>query len=206
MSDSMAPGMANPELYARLGAVVRELHEALHALGADDVLAEAASEFPSARERLLHIGKLTEKAANTVLNKVEESSPIQEKLARNAQKLSAAWSDIPDDALPVQVKSLVGQTQELLIDTQDGCNATRENLSSMMMAQDFQDITGQLIMKVVAVLARTENDLLRLLIEASPSGAVSRVKKEEMMAGPGAPGGIALAQNDVDDLLADLGF
>ena len=69
-----------------------------------------------------------------------------------------------------------------------------------------QDLTGQLIKKVVGLLEHTEKDLLKLLIDAAPQGAISQVKKEELLAGPGAPGRVALGQAAVDDLLADLGF
>jgi chemotaxis protein CheZ len=191
------------EVYGRLGAIVRSLHDALRELGAEQVLAEAASEFPSARERLLHIGRLTEKAANTVLNKVEEASPIQDRLAAEAEKLAGDWNGAD---VPAELRPLVDSTATFLFGVQDGCSITRASLSEMMMAQDFQDLTGQLIKKVVVVLERTEKDLLKLLLDAAPEGTVSEVKKEEMMAGPGAVGGVALDQGDVDDLLADLGF
>jgi len=190
-------------VYSRLGSIVRSLHDALRELGAEQVLAEAASEFPSARERLLHIGRLTEKAANTVLNRVEESTPIQERLSAEARQLHSEWhdADVPDALRP-----LTDKTGQFLSGVQEGCGVTRAGLSDMMMAQDFQDLTGQLIKKVVVVLERTENDLIKLLLDAAPEGVVSEVKKEEVMAGPGAVGGVALDQGDVDDLLADLGF
>ena len=198
---------ADAPVFDRLGTIVRALHDALRELGAEQVLAEAASEFPTARERLLHIGALTEKAANTVLGKVEETGPIQERLAERAEQLGADWSDprIASD-VPDTLKPLIDRTRLFISSAQDGCNTTRAALSEMMMAQDFQDLTGQLIKKVVSVLAHTEKDLLRLLIDAAPPGAISQVKKEEVTAGPGAPGGVALEQAAVDDLLADLGF
>jgi chemotaxis protein CheZ len=190
-------------VYARLGAIVRSLHDALRELGAEQVLAEAVSEFPSARERLLHIGRLTEKAANTVLNKVEEASPVQERLAAEAGRLNDEWNSA---GVTEALRPLTDKTVQFLASVQEGCNMTRAGLSDMMMAQDFQDLTGQLIKKVVVVLERTEKDLLKLLIDAAPEGTVSEIKKEEMMAGPGAVGGVALDQGAVDDLLADLGF
>lgn len=198
-------GMDTGPVFDRLGNIVRSLHDALRELGAERVLAEAASEFPSARERLLHIGQLTEKAANTVLSKVEETSPIQDRLAHSAEKLQLEWNNAATQ-VPDALKPLVEQTALFMSDAQAGCHTTRACLSDMMMAQDFQDLTGQLIKKVVAVLEHTEKDLLRLLIDAAPPGTVSEVQKEEIMAGPGAPGGVALGQAAVDDLLADLGF
>ncbi|MBC7860691.1 MAG: protein phosphatase CheZ [Burkholderiaceae bacterium] len=190
-------------VFDRLGSIVRSLHDALREIGADKVLTDAVAEFPSARERLVHIGKLTEKAANTVLSRVEEVSPIQDRLAHKARELQAGWDA---ESVPEALRPLVEQTTQFMADASAGCTGTRGALSDMMMAQDFQDLTGQLIKKVVSLLESTENDLLKLLIEAAPPGSVPAEKKDEMMAGPGAPGFIALEQGDVDDLLADLGF
>ena len=171
------------------------------------VFTEAAREFPNALKRLRYIAQLTEKAANTVLTKVEECSPIQEQLAERAQSLGGEWERAAAGTqASAALQPLVIQTVAFFADTQSGCNTTRAALSEMMMAQDFQDLTGQLIKKVVTVLEHTEKDLLNLLIDAAPPGSISPVKKEEMMAGPGAPGSVALEQSGVDDLLANLGF
>jgi chemotaxis protein CheZ len=194
-------------VFERLGLIIRSLHDALRELGAEHVLADAAVEFPSARERLLHIGQLTERAANTVLTKVEETGPIQDRLTENAERLTPNWNVGSNLAeVPDSLTLLVEDTKSYLAQAQEGCSTTLAALSDMMMAQDFQDLTGQLIKKVVMVLEHTEDDLLKLLIEAAPPGTVSRVKKEEIMAGPAAPGGVALEQVGVDNLLADLGF
>lgn len=208
MSDSPTtmnePG-ADANVFDRLGSIVRSLHDALRELGADKVLAEAAHEFPSARERLLHIAQLTENAANTVLTKVEECSPVQERLAHEAADLQLAWNDAQAQ-VPEQLKPLFEQTARFMGAVESGCGDTRAALSDMMMAQDFQDLTGQLIKKVVTLLEHTENDLLKLLLDAAPPSSIAQSKKEELMAGPGAPGFIVLEQEDVDDLLAGLGF
>lgn len=194
-------------VFERLGYIVRSLHDALHEIGADKVLMEAASEFPSARERLLHIANLTENAANTVLTKVEDTLPIQDKLISASEILHDQWSRVPSDAVAGEAfPPLKDNTETFIAETSAGAKTTRTALSDIMMAQDFQDLTGQLIKKVVALLERTEDDLLKLLIDAAPPGTVTDFKKEEMMAGPGAPGGVALEQSSVDDLLADLGF
>lgn len=206
MNPDTPANVANTEMYARLGMIVRDLHDALRALGADHVLSEAANEFPSARERLLHIGQLTEKAANTVLSKVEEIGPVQESLSASAQSLASQWDQVTPEAMPAALHNLVNQTRGFLSSATGDAIATRENLQAIMMAQDFQDLTGQLIKKVVDVMARTEKDLLHLLIDTHPQGAAQHVQREDLLAGPGAPGGVALAQDDVDDLLADLGF
>ncbi|WP_394781885.1 protein phosphatase CheZ [Undibacterium sp.] len=199
-SGGMPPQFASETpVFERLGDIIRALHNTLTEIGADNVLSEAASEFPSARERLQHIGNLTEKAANTVLNKVEQTMPLQEQLGDTAEKLQAEWEAADEHPLAARTIAFMAQSQST------GAT-TYQALSEIMMAQDFQDLTGQLIKKVVSLIERTENDLLKLLIDAAPPGTISLVKKDELMAGPGAAGSIALEQSSVDDLLADLGF
>lgn len=193
-------------VYERLGIVVRALHDTLSEIGAEAVLADVAREFPSARERLLHIASLTEKAANTVLGKVEEYGPLQDRLAQQAASLRQDWIDATGAmSTPQACESLAASTQQFLREVELGCGASHAALSDIMMAQDFQDLTGQLIKKVATLMERTENDLLTLLIDAAPA-AIGQTHKVEVMAGPGAPGSIALDQDNVDDLLAELGF
>ncbi|MYM39774.1 protein phosphatase CheZ [Duganella qianjiadongensis] len=208
ITTSAVPTTNQTAVFARLGLIVRDLHDALCELGADEALADAVCELPSARERLLHIGELTERAANTVLNKVEQVQPIQETLASDAEQLQQQWLALSASGadLPPPMQQLMMQTLSYLSQARAGHDVTHGALSDIMLSQDFQDLTGQLIKKVVSVLERTENDLLKLLIDAAPPGALSRLNKEELLAGPGAAGGIALKQDDVDDLLADLGF
>lgn len=210
MSDvkiTMRHGDGSGSVYDRLGEIVRLLHNTLRQIGADKMVSDVANEFPSARERLLHIGALTEKAANLVLSRVESVSPVQDSLASTAKHLedqlnqAIAKSQVPDPLMEV-FRTTLGFVSSV----GDGCDITRGALQDMMVAQDFQDLTGQLIAKVVALLERTEKDVLVLLIDVAPAGAISPIKKEEIMAGPGAPGGVALEQAAVDDLLADLGF
>lgn len=202
------PDLISPlPMYERLGSVIRSLHETLQALGADGVITQAACEFPTARERLVHIGVMTEKAANTVLTKVEEARPIQTALANTAGQLLSEWDKVPADTLaPADLKSLAEQTKAFLATAQEGCKTTDHALSDIMMAQDFQDLTGQLIKTVVTLMLRTETDLLKLLIDSAPPGTISMVKNSEILAGPGSAGAIGLDQSTIDTLLAKLGF
>lgn len=198
----------NPELmYKGLGHVVRALHDALTWVGADEILAEASNEFPSARERLNHVAVLTEKAANSVLTTVENTLPIQQNLSKSSNILLQQWDASNIEALSKEdLLNLAASTREFIASAHASSATTEKALSEIMMAQDFQDLTGQLIKKVVTLLERTEKDLLGLLISGAPDGAISARKKDDLLAGPGAVGGIQLNQESVDDLLSDLGF
>lgn len=194
-------------MYKGLGHVVRAMHDALTMMGADASLAEASNEFPSARERLAHVAELTERAANTVLGKVEQTLPIQKQLSDSADALSLTWDDAKIESMTKdELLVLAKTTREFIGISRDNSLVTQQALSDIMMAQDFQDLTGQLIKKVVTLLERTESELLNLLVSGAPAGVVASQKKDDMLAGPGAVGAVLMAQDDVDDLLADLGF
>ncbi|MBY0574296.1 MAG: protein phosphatase CheZ [Undibacterium sp.] len=207
-SKSTKPNGENPELmYKGLGHVVRTLHDALTWVGADAIVAEASNEFPSARERLHHIAVLTENAANTVLSAVEVTQPLQQQCGKAADELLSKMNAAALETLSKEdLLSLLMQTHSFVSEAKNTSAATEKALSNIMMAQDFQDLTGQLIKKVVNLLERTEKDLLALLISGAPEGAISAHKQEEILAGPGSVGGTQLSQDNVDDLLSDLGF
>lgn len=208
---SAAPESGSKEhdklMYEGLGHVVRALHDALTYVGADDALAEATHEFPSARERLIHVAELTEAAANTVLNKVDETLPVQQKIESEANSLAKQWdSTVVESMSKEQLLALGAQTRAHLAASSQASATMQQALTDIMMAQDFQDLTGQLIKKVIAVLERTEKDLLNLLISGAPADKVAALPKQEELAGPGAVGAVAMDQSDIDAMLADLGF
>lgn len=213
MTDTLpnsAPSSSNEQqqpMYQALGQVVRALHDALTSVGADSALAEASAEFPSARERLLHVATLTERAANTVLNKIDETAPVQRAIEASADKLAKQWDATKLDDMPKEaLQALATQTRQFITASKEASQTTQQALSDIMMAQDFQDLTGQLIKKVATLLERTETDLLQLLVSSAPPDKLVSVIKEEELAGPGAVGAVAMAQSDIDAMLADLGF
>jgi len=166
-------------LYKGLGHVVRAMHDALTMLGADEILAEASNEFPPARERLARIAMLTEKAANTVLGKVEETLPIQKNISDTADTLNLLWDDTKIEGMSSdELLVLAKKTREFIVNTRADSLITQQALSDIMLAQDFQDLTGQLIKKVVTLLERTERDLLGLLVSGAPAGAIESKKKK----------------------------
>lgn len=173
----------------QLGGIVRQLHDALRTLGYDQVLQEVAHEIPDARERLAYVGQMTERAANTVLTLVDAAKPDCSALAREGEALLAQeHSDA--EALKGFVRRAVTTA-----------NGQQDVLNDIMMSQDFQDLSGQVINKVINIITRTEQQLVELLVntvEAPP-------KSSEALQGPQVPDK-ALKQDDVDDLLASLGF
>ncbi|HYD62259.1 MAG TPA: protein phosphatase CheZ [Noviherbaspirillum sp.] len=196
-------------MYERLGGIVRMLHDSLRELGYDRSLSDVASQISDAQGRLNHVASLTEQAANKVLNAVDTCMPEQESLGKKAQDMDSRWAQLFEGKLSIEeFKVLAGDSKQFASHVMQATEAEKARLLDIMMAQDFQDITGQLIKKIVNITNRVENELAQLLRDNAPpevKAAMAESKPAELMSGPSAPG-TAMAQDDVDSLLADLGF
>jgi chemotaxis protein CheZ len=201
-----APG----DVMSRVGSLTRTLHDALRELGYDRLLEKTASSIPDARDRLDYVVKMTEQAAVRALNAIEAAQPIQDRLGNEAERLSAQWQKLFDKQLNVEeFKTLVAGTRGYLADVPKQTRATNAQLLEIMMAQDFQDLTGQVIKKITALAQNMEQQLVHLLVDMAP--AEIRVEIDAgLLNGPvvNAAGrsDVVTDQNQVDDLLASLGF
>lgn len=197
-------------VFNRLGLMTRELHNSLRELGYDKVLGDAAKSMPDARERLAYIAQMTEQAASKVLNATDIAKPIQDALQNQSELLGTRWEKVFTNQLSVdEFKALAADTHAFLRQVPMQTRATNAQLTEIMMAQDFQDLTGQVIKKVVDMAQTMEGQLLKLLVEAMP---------EELRAEtpPGLLNGpvinalgrtdVVTNQAQVDDLLESLGF
>ena len=196
------------QLFDRLGHIVRQLHDSLRELGYDRSLSDIATEVTDATDRLEYIATLTEQAANKVLNSIDEAMPVQDKLIARAKDADGRWAALFEGKLGVEeFKVLAHDSRSFAGAVAESGEAEKARLMQIMMAQDFQDITGQIIKKVVGITQKLERELAQLLVDTAPM--THKVKEKEkvvdLLAGPAVPAS-ALAQNDVDDLLADLGF
>ncbi|MCC2962547.1 protein phosphatase CheZ [Massilia sp. IC2-278] len=198
-------------MYERLGGIVRLLHDSLRELGYDRALTEASSQIVDAQDRLEYVATLTEQAANKVLNTLDEGMPAQDKLSKQAQDMETRWNDLFSGKLGLdEFKALAGDSRQFAQAVSVAAEAEKARLLDIMMAQDFQDITGQLIKKVVTITKTVENELAQLLRDNAPPETRAKLAEKEaapapLMQGPSVPD-VALDQDNVDDLLADLGF
>jgi len=206
-----AEGEGDKNMYERLGGIVRLLHDSLRELGYDRALTEASSQIMDAQDRLEYVATLTEQAANKVLNTLDEGMPAQDKLSKQAQDMDARWNDLFSGKLSLdEFKALAGDSRQFAQAVSVATEAEKARLLEIMMAQDFQDITGQLIKKVVTITKTVENELAQLLRDNAPPETRAKLAEKEaapvqLMQGPSVPD-VALDQDNVDDLLADLGF
>jgi chemotaxis protein CheZ len=199
---------ADKPMFERLGGIVRLLHDSLRELGYDKALTEASSQINDAQDRLEYVATLTEQAANKVLNTLDEGMPEQDTLSKKSKDMENRWADLFAGKLSLdQFKQLAGDSQAFAAAVSVATEAEKARLLEIMMAQDFQDITGQLIKKVVTITKTVEHELAELLRDNAPPAVREKIAQKEvsLMSGPSAPA-VALNQDNVDDLLADLGF
>lgn len=195
-------------VFNEIGQLTRALHDSLRELGFDKDLQKAASAIPDARDRLNYIATMTQAAAERVLNATEAAQPAMEKIETGAKSLAGDWQKLFDNKLDVeQFKQLALRTHAYLVEVPKQTRQTSEQLTEIMMAQDFQDLTGQVIKKVMDVTQTLESQLLTLLVHHAPPTANI---DPGMLNGPvvNAAGrtDVVTSQKQVDDLLESLGF
>lgn len=197
-------------VFHRIGQMTRQVHNTLRVLGSDDGLQEAVQAIPDARERLTYIAQMTEQAASRVLNATDIAQPIQNRIGNQAQALHVRWDKLFANQLSVdEFKALSKETRTFIGEVEQASKATNDQLMEIMMAQDFQDLTGQVIKKVVEMAQKLETELLQVLLEVTPPEKRGDMPSG-LMNGPviSAEGrdDVVTTQEQVDDLLDSLGF
>jgi chemotaxis protein CheZ len=193
-------------MYDRLGVTVRHLHDSIRDIGYEQkVLDETLIEISGSQDRLNYIATLTEQAANKVLNAVDEAMPIQSEQLVKSKVMIDRWTLLLNsmqnsDELADLVDNSISYAQQVA----DNSESEKDRLMVIMMAQDFQDITGQIIKKIVGLTQTLEIELAQILKDFAPKSA-SIDKPVDLLSGPIVPD-LALVQDDVDSMLADLGF
>ena len=206
--------MPADEVYQRIGHLTRTLHDALRELGYDKDLANARDTLPDARDRLSYIARVTGEAAEKVLNSVDRARTVQDELTQRATSLHRRWeaagaSLSNGERADFAGRELVDQTCAFFQSFGSQADRTNAILTDIMMAQDFHDLTGQVIRKVVNLANTLEEQLLKLLIETTPLEQRRKVETEHLQGPTVTTEGrddVVTDQAQVDDLLASLGF
>lgn len=195
---------ADKPIFDRLGGLVRTMHDSMRELGFDRSLSDVAHQISDAQGRLEYVATLTEQAATKVLNATDEGIPEQDSLAKNARSIDDRWTQLFNGQLSIEeFKVLASDSKSFANKVLSSTDAEKARLLDIMMAQDFQDLTGQLIKKVLAITQAVERELAQILIDNAPKEL--KEKAIELMEGPSVPNA-ALEQDDVDNLLDSLGF
>ena len=194
---------ASPEVFQQLGALTRQLHDTLQQLGVMPTLQHAAGGLPDARSRLSYIATKTAAAAEKVLNSVEKAKAEHAAIAEQTHLLAAALLSDPVKAVAS------GSVFNFVNDVEARTKLIDGHLTDIMMAQDFHDLTGQVVAKVVALANDLEDSLVKLLVQVVPPEQRDKVDPSVLNGPVVDPEGrtdVVSNQGEVDDLLASLGF
>jgi chemotaxis protein CheZ len=190
------------EVFIKLGTITRLLHDTLAQLGVMPKLQAAAQGLPDARSRLNYIAEKTASAAEKVLNSVDQAKAVHSHMVDQARAISVRLTEDPVRAVAS------GAVLNFVRDIESSAGRADEYLTDIMLAQDFHDLTGQVVSKVVTLAGDLETSLVQLLVEVVPEDQVHKV--EQALNGPVVnPEGrtdVVANQEQVDDLLASLGF
>lgn len=191
------------EVFIQVGTITRLLHDTLQQLGVMPQLQEAAVGLPDARSRLSYIVDKTTNAAEKVLNSVEQAKTEQADIAKRTQALAAALAADPVKAVAS------GAVMNFAGDVEAASARIDAHLTDIMLAQDFHDLTGQVVAKVVTLANQLEGSLLKLLMQVIPPDQLHKVQAATLN-GPVVDStkrtDVVADQGEVDDLLASLGF
>ena len=204
--ETLAPQLAagaSPEVFHQLGLITRQLHDTLSQLGVMPKLQAAADGLPDARSRLSYIARKTGDAANKVLNSVDMAKAEHLRISAETRRIAQAIISDPVKAVAT------GAVLNFAGDVEAATARIDAHLTDIMMAQDFHDLTGQVVAKVVALASDLEDSLVKLLVQAAPAEqarAVEAAVLQGPVVNPEGRSDVVADQGEVDDLLASLGF
>ncbi|WP_420592010.1 protein phosphatase CheZ [Bacterioplanoides sp.] len=211
-------------LYEEIGRLTRALHESIKNLKIDSI--GAGSEIEHATDKLAYVVEMTDKSANRTMDLVEASLPLAADIQSRSGELSQQWQRFLNKELkPEEFRALSKDIQAFLQNSETQSQQLQGQLSDIMLAQDFQDLTGQVIHKVADLVRDVESRLVTLVAMAGHVDSITGITHSDLEVGesqsePSADGDIEAegpqidkssedvvsSQDDVDDLLSSLGF
>jgi len=207
----------NSELFAEIGKLTRQLHDSLMNFQLDSRLNDLANaDIPDAKERLNYVITRTEDAANKTMDAVEAIFPVVDSIQQQVHSVNPMWKKLMENDLDVgQFKELCKEIDVLLKTTDVETARVHSLMTDVLMAQDFQDLTGQVIRKVIDLVREVEDSLINMLTAfgISSDGVLEPAKPkvgDNLVEGPivnkEERDDVVADQDDVDDLLSSLGF
>ena len=207
----------NSELFAEIGKLTRQLHDSMTNFQLDSRISDlATADIPDAKERLNYVITRTEEAANKTMDVVESIFPILDNLAEQVRGVNPSWTKLMNNEIDLnQFKELCVDIDTLLTTTGKETQHIHSLMTDVLMAQDFQDLTGQVIRKVIDLVHEVEESLIAMLTafdlspEQAKEGVLPKVG-DNLVEGPIVNkqnrNDVVEDQDDVDDLLSSLGF
>jgi chemotaxis protein CheZ len=215
------------ELFAEVGKLTRQLHESLKNFELDTRIADLTTEaLPDAKERLNYVMEMTENAANKTMDAVEASLPLAQQLADDLSEIKPTWDRLMNRDIQLgEFKTLCHDLDKFMQGSQTTTDELQGHMTNVLMAQDYQDLTGQVIRRVIELVREVEDSLIHLLTvfgtaedpNSKQKENIEEVQVTEMdpaqISGPEGPimnaesrEDVVSNQDEVDDLLSSLGF
>ncbi len=209
-------GNGDEDLFVEIGKLTRRLHEALNSFRLDTRITDiAASEIPDAKDRLNYVIERTEEAANKTMDKVEHCNQLADVIAKDSQELLSEWQKLYRRELaPGDFRKLCKRIESHLEKNKNSAEKLNSELSDVLLAQDYQDLTGQVIRQVITLVHDVEESMVNVI---KMFGSIDRYQaaKGKILQPKGSEGPIVnkdkrndvvSGQDEVDDLLSSLGF
>ncbi len=207
-------GLRESQLFQEVGRLTRQLHDTMASFSLDSkITAITEQDIPDAKERLQHVITMTEEAADKTLTAVEDLLPVSQKLNDQAGRLSEKWDRFMDREMPFEeFKSMSAEITCHFQESKGSLEQVQNGLNDILLAQGFQDITGQIIKRVINLVQNLEESMVELVRISGGASSHSQTTQEIELPGPVVPGvddqkgDVVSNQDDVDDLLSSLGF
>ncbi len=208
-------GVRETQLFKELGRLTRQLHDAMVSFSVDAKITSMTEyDIPDAKERLHYVITMTEQAADQTLTAVENLLPISQTLNEQVESLAGKWGRFLDREMPLaEFKAMSAEITEHFNESKAGLAQVQTGLNDILMAQGFQDITGQIIRRVIDLVQELEASMVKLISISGRSVTAGETGGKQLdLPGPVVPGvddkqgDVATSQVDVDDLLSSLGF
>ncbi|KGY12927.1 protein phosphatase [Vibrio tubiashii] len=206
---------SNP-MFQEIGELTRDLHESIKHFSMDERMSEIANdEIPDARDRLQYVIDKTEVAANKTMDAVDRCMPIADNLHEGLLQVRPQWNELMHGRIDLaEFKALCHRIDNLLGEVEGDSSELRGQLTEILMAQDFQDLTGQIISRVIALVDEVEGRLVEILTafgssqleESTNNKNKASIDPEGPILNPQERDDAVSSQDEVDDLLSSLGF
>lgn len=211
----------NP-MFKQIGELTRDLHSSLKDFQVDEQRMQtiANEEIPDARNRLEFVIEKTEAAANKTMDSVDRCLPIADSMHDALLQVRPQWNELMHGKIELnEFKALCHRIDDLLSQVEGDSSELRGQLTAILMAQDFQDLTGQIIRRVINLVNEVEQRLVDILtifgaeqleqqtqIQTTGDTPTSSIEPEGPILNPHERSDAVASQDEVDDLLSSLGF
>ena len=212
-------------LYQSVGQLTRALHDAIVNFNVDSSKVESCKEheISDASSRLEYVINLTQNAADKTMDMVENCTPLSVGLGEDACSFKKEWQRLKNREMTAdEFRELYLKLDGFFEKVDSNATQLSDNLQNIILEQGYQDLTGQVLKKVISLVTEVEENLVSLVRMAGKIQEEAGIEEccttangaesEPDISGEGPQhkadkrADVVNGQDDVDDLLSSLGF